>query len=69
MWHDYPFTQRNMKTEKTVGAAVGSDREVGLVGVWTKFEKGVWVGNIGGGGGVLHKIIRLVPSANYVKRL
>ena len=50
MWHDYPFTQRNMKTEKTVGAAVGSDREVGLGGVWTKFEKGVWVGNIGGGG-------------------
>ena len=55
MWHDYPFTQRNMKTEKTVGAAVGSDREVGLGGVWTKFEKGVWVGNIGGGGGFFIK--------------
>ena len=29
MWHDYPFSQRNMTTEKTVGVGVGGSREVG----------------------------------------
>ena len=52
MWHDHPFSQRNMATEKTMGAGVAGDREVGLGVVWTKFGKGVWgVGNLGGGGG------------------
>ena len=42
MWRDHPFSHRNMTTEKTVGAGVGGDREVGMGGVWTKSEKGVW---------------------------
>ena len=51
MWHDHPFSQRNVTTEKSVGAGVGCDREVGLGVIWTKFEKRVWgVGNIYGGG-------------------
>ena len=32
----------NMTTEKTVGAGAGGDREVGVGGMWKKFEKGVW---------------------------
>ena len=68
MWHYHPFSQRNMTAEKTVGAGVGGDREVGVWGVWIKFEKGVCgEGNIGGAG--LHKITGLAPSANYIKRL
>ena len=43
MWHDPPFSQRNMTAEKTVEVTVG------VWGVWIKFEKGVCgVGNIGG---------------------
>ena len=42
MWCDHPFSQRNMTTEKTVGAGAGGDREVGVGGMWKKFEKGVW---------------------------
>ena len=57
-----------MTTEKTVGAGGGADREVGVGDVWTKFEKGVWGRQYWGGGG-LHKITGLAPSANYVKRL
>ena len=50
MWHDQPFSQRNMTTGKAMGAGVGGDREVRLGVVWTKFEKWVrGVGNIGGG--------------------
>ena len=68
MWHYHPFSQRNMTAEKTVGAGVGGDRELGVWGVWIKFEKGVCgEGNIGGAG--LHKITGLAPSANYIKRL
>ena len=52
MWHDHPFSQRNMATEKTMGTGVAGDREVGLGVVWTKFGKRVWgVGNLGGGVG------------------
>ena len=40
MWHDHPFSQRNMTTEKTLGVGVGGDTEVGFGDVWTKFEKG-----------------------------
>ena len=32
MWRDHPFSHRNMTTEKTVGAGVGGDREVGVGG-------------------------------------
>ena len=42
MWCDHPFSQRNMTTEKTVGTGAGGDREVGVGGMWEKFEKGVW---------------------------
>ena len=42
MWCDHPFSQRNMTTEKTVGAGAGGDREVRAGGMWKKFEKGVW---------------------------
>ena len=43
MWHDHPFSQRNMTTERTV--------EMGLemterLGEWAKLEKGN-IGNIG----------------------
>ena len=42
MWCDHPFSQRIMTTEKTVEAAVGGDRKVGVGGGgWTKFGKGV----------------------------
>ena len=44
MWRDHPFSQRNRKTERTVGVEVGGDRKVWRGG-WTKFEKGE-----GGGG-------------------
>ena len=33
MWRDHPFSQRNMAIEKTVGAGVGGDRDVGVGGV------------------------------------
>ena len=53
MWCDHPFSQRNRRTERTVGVEVGGYRKMGERGL-TKFEKG------GGGGGVsnvgdLHK--------------
>ena len=32
MWCDYPFSQRNMATEITVGEGVEDDREVRWVG-------------------------------------
>ena len=32
MWCDHTFSQRIMTTEKTVEAAVGGDREVGVGG-------------------------------------
>ena len=46
MWHDHPSSQRNRTTKRTVGLGVQGDREV--EGDWTKFEKGVEVGNIWG---------------------
>ena len=50
MWHDQPFSQRNMTTDKTVGAGVGGDREVGVGGCVDKIlKRGVGVGNIGRG--------------------
>ena len=35
MWHDHPFNQRNMTSERAAGLGVGGDPEMG-------------VGNIGG---------------------
>ena len=69
MQRDHPLSQRNMTTEKTMGTGAGGGREVGGGGGWggggclDKIEKGVW------GGGGLHKITGLAPSAYYVKRL
>ena len=40
MWHDQPFSQRNMTTDKTVGAGVGGDREVGMGVCGQNFKEG-----------------------------
>ena len=37
MWHDHPFNQRNMTSERAVGLGVGGDPDMGARG--PKFEK------------------------------
>ena len=37
MWHDHPFNQRNMTSERAAGLGVGGDTEMGARG--PKFEK------------------------------
>ena len=47
-----PIQQNKQDNRKNSGGwGVEHDRKVG--GGWTKFEKGLGVGNIGGGGGLL----------------
>ena len=46
MWHNHTSSQRNKKTERTVGVGVGGNRKGGI---GQNLKKGV--GNIGG----LHK--------------
>ena len=58
---DHPFSQRNRKTERTVGVGVGGDKEVwGLDKTWK-----------GGSGrqyrGDLHKIVGLAPLCQLRK--
>ena len=49
-----PIQQNKQDNRKNSGGwGVEHDRKVG--GGWTKFEKGLGVGNIGGGGGGLLK--------------
>ena len=38
MWHDHPFNQRNMTSERAPGLGVGGDPDMGARG--PKFEKG-----------------------------
>ena len=37
MWHDHPFNQRNMTSERAAGLGVGGDPDMGARG--PKFEK------------------------------
>ena len=57
LWCNHPFGQRNKATERAVRVGVGGNRGGG----WTKFEKGGRVGNMGWGGGGLHKIVGFKP--------
>ena len=66
MWCNHPFSQRNMKTERTVEMRVGGDREVGG---GQNLEKGA--GRVGRqyrrGGGGLPKIRGLTPLCQLFK--
>ena len=53
MWCDHPFSQRNKKTERTVGLGATGKGESG----WTEFEKNVGVGNIGVGRSSLNRVV------------
>ena len=64
MWHNDPFSQRNILIERTggIGVCVCVFVWVYMGGGWSKFElKGGGVGNIG----PLHKMGGQEPSGNY----
>ena len=60
MWHDHPFSQRNMTTERALGMRVWGDREVGGVGkTWKREYRQYREG--------LHKIRELAPLCQLCK--